>query len=360
MERTVLLMGNINRRAAIKSFFIGGLTPLYARWDFLKKYEDYKYIEAVKNNIHSKVVSYTDPLCVTAQFKINEQRARTLFQKALMEYTGKSTIGEAAKSLFPKFRTDLRVAIKVNTASTYMPSHQCLAYAIAHSLIGAGLKPENIIIWERTEKTLMESGYVIRNEPEKIKVIGTDSTGYGYDQEKKEKVHKVPVYVTSILTKHADYQINLGVLKHHWFTGVATCLKNHYGSIPLFDNVRLTGIRNLIRLHLNACDPYISELNHLMEDKAPTVLNVCDGLLGIYNSGPLGPPQWVQNELLLSSDPVAIDTLSFYRIEQKRKEVGLPPLLNKAMFLKTSAHSGLGTNNPEQMEIIKKVVGQDG
>jgi hypothetical protein len=59
---------------------------------------------------------------------------------------------------------------------------------------------------------------------------------------------------------------------------------------------------------------------------------------------------------MLSDDPVAIDTLAFYKIEKKRREIGLPPLLNKALYLKTSAQMDLGTNNPDNMDIIKRVI----
>jgi len=321
---------------------------------FLKDYSDYRFIEPVKNQKYAKVLSYSDPGCVGADFNINDQRAADLFRTALMEFTGQPTVKEAVISLFPKFRNDLRVSMKVNTASDTIPSHPIIADTMANCLVEAGLQPDNIIIWEREEGTLQSSGYQIVNELGKVKVIGTNTPGYGYDERRSEKVHGVSVYLSSILTQHSDYQINLGVMKHHWFTGAAVCMKNHYGSIPLLEKPMAIGPYDILQLHLNACDPYMGELYATIEEKVPTVLCVCDGLLGAYNNGPLGPPQWVQNEILLSNDPVAIDTLALYRIEKKRREIGLPPLLNKAMFVRTGAQLDLGTNNPANMEMIRR------
>ncbi|MBW1767163.1 MAG: DUF362 domain-containing protein [Deltaproteobacteria bacterium] len=343
----------MRRRDFLKSVFVIGAPFILPDFEFLKDFKDYKYIEPVQNRKFARIVICKDPNCVSNDFSIDNNRPANLFSKALIKFTGKQNTNEAVKSLFPHFKDTLRVTIKVNTASSGMPSHPSVAFAIADSLIEAGLRPDNIIIWERSESTLIDAGYTIMDEPGKVRVIGTDSSGYGYDETRTEQVHGVHVNLTSILTRHSDYQINLGVLKHHWFTGAAICLKNHYGSIPLLDNPILNGPYDILRLHLNACDPYISELNGIIADKVPTILYVCDGLLGAYNNGPLGPPQWVQNEIMLSNDPVAIDTVGLYLIEKKRKEIGLPPLLNKALYLRTSAHLGLGTNNPKNMEIMR-------
>ena len=346
----------MRRRDFFKRIYVLGVPIILPDFEFLKDYSDYKLIKPVKNQKFARIVEYKDPLCVSDDFEINSARASSLFKKALLEFTGKESIPEATRSLFPTFHDNLRVSIKINTASDTMATRKFISFTVADCLIQAGIKPDNIIIWERAESTLKSSGYDIENKPGKIKVTGTDSKGYGYDESRTEQVHGVHVHLTTILTKHSDYQINLGVLKHHWFTGAAVCLKNHYGSIPLLDAPSVIGPYDVARLHFNACDPYISELNAIIDEKVPTILYICDGLLGAYNNGPLGPPQWVQNEMILSNDPVAIDTLAFYKIEKKRRQIGLPPLLNKAMFLRTSALMDLGTNNPENMDITKRII----
>ena len=326
------------------------------QYDFIREYRDYKYIKPVKNRKYARIVSCTDPACVSSDFTINNERASRLMKTALLEFTGKNSVRDAVRSLFPKYRDDLRVSIKINTASWDMPSHKVIAETLASCLVQAGLKPDNVIIWERSEGTLHGAGYQVINREGSVKTIATDTAGYGYDESRSYPVHGVPVYLTSIITRHTDYMINLGVLKHHFLAGVTTAMKNLYGTIPLLDRSILAGPLNLLKFHLNACDPYISELNALVAEKAPTVLYVCDGLLGMYNDGPWGPPQWVQNEIMLSNDPVALDTQALYRIEKKRRDIGLPPVMNKALFISRSAAMGLGTNDLSHMDIAYKVV----
>lgn len=346
----------MKRRNFIKNIMFTGAAAVLPDFEFLKTFKDYRLIEPVKNSLTARVVCTRDPLCVSNDFVINKERASALFKNALTLFTGKDNVKEAVQSLFPQFHENLRVSIKVNTASSHMPSHPCLAYTIADCLIEAGLKPDNIIVWERSEKTLKDAGYVIQNTAGTVKTIATDTPGYGYDESRSERVHGVSVYLTSIITKHSDYLINLSALKQHIFAGVTFCQKNYYGAIPLYDRVMMIGPYDLVRMHLNDCDPYISELNLLINQKVPTVLYACDCLMGMYSKGPLGPPQWAQNEIILSKDPVAVDTLSLYRIEKQRKANGLPPVMHKAHYIRTSANMGLGTNNPENMEIIDKTI----
>ena len=338
----------------MKNVMIGGAAAVLPEFDFLTGNRDYRHIRPVKNGKTARVVCLKDPLCVSAGFIVNEKRAAALFRNALMLLTARETAAEAMKSLFPKFNENLRVSIKINTASSTMPSHPCLAYAIADCLVEAGLKPDNIIVWERSEKTLRQAGYVIRNVPGKVRTLATNTPGYGYDEGRVERVRGVPLYLTSIVTKHSDYLISLGALKQHIFAGVTLCQKNWYGAIPLADRAMMTGPCDIVRMHLNDCDPGISELNLLIKERVPTILNVCDALMGMYSRGPLGKPQWIQNEVLLSTDPVAVDTLALYRIEKKRMEHGKSSLLHKVHYVRTSAEMGLGTNNPENMEIIEK------
>ncbi|MBN1533459.1 MAG: DUF362 domain-containing protein [Spirochaetes bacterium] len=274
-----------------------------------------------------------------------------MLRRGLREYAGKRTAAEAVRSLFPSFRPDLRVAIKINTASSIMPSHRVVAETMASCLVEAGIAPGNIMIWERGEGTMRDAGYVISAGGQGVQVIATDTPGYGYDESRTERVGGVPVYLTRIITERCDALINIAALKHHYFAGITGTQKNLYGAIPLVDRPFMIGLYDLMRLHLNHSDPCISELNALVAEKVPTVLYICDALLGSYNNGPLGPPQWAQKELLLGDDPVAIDTLMLYRVELKRREAGHEPVLYKARHILTSANMGLGTNDPENMDI---------
>ncbi len=56
----------------------------------------------------------------------------------------------------------------------------------------------------------------------------------------------------------------------------------------------------------------------------------------------------MNNGIMLSKDPVSLDTIGMNIIEEKRKERDLPPLFNRAnvpKHIETAAKFGLGIND---------------
>ena len=346
----------MNRREFLRLSFLAGVPPLFKDYEFLKDSRDYSSIRPVRSQKHARVVACRDNRCVSRNFQIDAGRAAALFRKALLAYTGRPSVRAAVRGLFPKFRDSVRVSIKVNTASWDLPSHRVVAEAIASCLVEAGVKPEGISIWERAEKTLQGGGYRLSRSAGAVRVIATDTPGYGYDESATATVNGIRLPLTSILTRHSDYLINLSVMKHHFISGVTGALKNMYGCVPLLDRPFLIGPYGLLKFHLNNCDPCVGELNDAILRRVPTILYVCDALLGLYEGGPWGPPQWVQNELVLSDDPVALDMISLYRVEKRRRDAGLSPVMGNAGHLRTAALMGLGTNNVDNIDFSLKLV----
>lgn len=136
-----------------------------------------------------------------------------------------------------------------------------------------------------------------------------------------------------------DYLINVPVLKDHGIAGVTLSLKNHYGSIDRPG-----------ACHGNSCDPYIGKLNSASQIREKTALILCDALFGIYQGGPGGKPQWVNRQILASTDPVALDYTGMTVLDAKRREKSLAPVSTRAHYLDTAAALQLGTNDPQQME----------
>ena len=68
--------------------------------------------------------------------------------------------------------------------------------------------------------------------------------------------------------------------------------------------------------------------------------------------------RWPCNRLLVSMDPVALDYVGWQIIEEKRREMDLPPLKEvgrQPSYIKTAADNNhlLGTNDPKR---IKKII----
>jgi uncharacterized Fe-S center protein len=148
------------------------------------------------------------------------------------------------------------------------------------------------------------------------------------------------VRISKILTEEVDSLINIGLLKDHNLAGVSISLKNiSHGVISHPDN-----------FHDGSCDPFIAAINSIPIIKNKIKLHICNGLLGIFDGGPMPRKRyvWMNNGIMLSKDPVSLDTIGMNIIEEKRKERDRPPLFNREnvpKHIETAAKYGLGIND---------------
>ena len=74
--------------------------------------------------------------------------------------------------------------------------------------------------------------------------------------------------------------------------------------------------------------------------RSKAVLHIMDGIRAVYHGGPFGwNPEfvWEAKTLLIGTDPVAVDRIELEIVEQKRREVGVPSLWDRApKYLGTS------------------------
>ncbi len=161
------------------------------------------------------------------------------------------------------------------------------------------------------------------------------------------------------MTTQCDYLINVPVIKSHNLCGITGALKNYYGAIAIQDTIlhNFNPIKSLVRaekVHANNCNPQIAVVASHPLIRKKTRLHIADALVPMYDGGPYGPPQWINGQLLISQDPVAIDYQAFQIIERKRQEKGLESqgLSLRAKYIQSAAEMKLGTNHPNQMEIM--------
>jgi uncharacterized protein (DUF362 family) len=127
--------------------------------------------------------------------------------------------------------------------------------------------------------------------------------------------------------------------------GLAGCLYNM--TIPNVDNWRrfsdtsAFGASSIAEIYSN---PIIAK---------KIVLNVMDGLAAQYAGGPRSQPHYALHHatLLASKDPVAIDSIALRRIETWRANAKLPPIGDRAAYIKVAAQIGLGNSEPGRIEI---------
>lgn len=243
---------------------------------------------------------------------LNEQRTLELLDRVLH---GLFPSVDKARIWSGIVRPGEMVAIKVNSlGGRGLSSNVVVVQAICERLQHAGVRTENIVIFDRDTAELERAGFRIRTGGPGVQCFGSDRTGF----EDELSAHgSVGSRITRILTRRCDALINVPVLKDHDGAGISVALKNMYGVI-----------HNPNKYHPNGCNPYVADVNMLPEIRSRLRLTICDATSGCYEGGPAFKPQfiWRPNALIAAQDSVALDRVAWHVIERKRAEMGLKTL----------------------------------
>jgi uncharacterized protein (DUF362 family) len=271
---------------------------------------------------------------------LNKPILSQMLDQGMMKFTGKRTASDAWKLYFKP--TDV-VGIKVNCiAGRNLSTRPEMVDAIVVGLKSAGVKEDNIIIWDRTTHELRGVGFNVNKDGAGVKCYGTD----GFYDEKPTQQGSVNGKLSKILSERITALINVPILKDHGACGITLAMKNHYGSI-----------HNPGDLHPSNCDPYCADLNAIPAIKAKTKLIIADAIRPLANGGPSDRPKyrWLYNGLMIGSDPVAMDYIGWQIIEEQRKVLGLPTLTEQGRppkYIETAAKIGLGSYESSKMQVI--------
>jgi len=250
------------------------------------------------------------------------EEIRSVLCRSVMVLTGSRSSKDGWLKLF---RPDETVGIKVNAiAGRRLSSSPMITRVLAEELIKAGLKAENIIVWDRTERELTSAGYEINKSGSGIRYVGTDSFKRGGYGGRIQFAGEVGSLFSDIMTL-CDAHINLPVLKDHDIAGLSFGMKNWFGAI-----------HNPNKYHDNNCSPYVADLSThpLIKDKLRLIVG--DALLVQPHGGPGYKPQWAVdlNSVLMATDPVAIDAVGLRILNELRKRKGLGSLKEAGRYPK--------------------------
>jgi hypothetical protein len=241
------------------------------------------------------------------------------------------------------FRASDVVGIKVGTlAGPGLSPHPEVVHQLTRWLVQAGVREENIVVWDRLDNELERAGFKLNRNGPGARCLGTNKD---YDWTPREWGAGGSCFA-NILINELTALINVAVLKDHDLAGVSAGLKNWYGVI-----------HNPNKFHDNGCDPYIAHLaaSPLIKDKLR--LTVIDGLVAQCHGGPARSPRWAWplNTILASTDPVALDTVAWRTIEERRQQMDLKTLTaeqREPKWLASAAKLGLGENRWERIELV--------
>jgi hypothetical protein len=230
------------------------------------------------------------------------------------------------------FAPQEKVLLKVNCIAANGPTQPAVAYAVAERLQRAGVPGENILIFDRTDRELEAAGYTLNDGGAGVQCHGSRGRGSeaALTQASVRFYQEFDAY---------DAIVNLPTPKQHGTAGVSCALKNHYGSID-----------QPAALHGNRCDPAIAELNNQPPIRDKTRLIVGAALQ-------VSPFDWNAPEredaLLLSFDPVALDTVGRDILVRHRQDAGRPAafLIDGAPHLATAQQMELGATEADLIDL---------
>ena len=273
-----------------------------------------------------RVVSVRSDRCVdTSTGAANDAVVREMLAQGMRALTGASTTADAWRRFFEP--SDI-VGIKVNCGGY---PHCVSAYEIVadvvRQLTAIGVPTSHVYVYERFQNQMDEVNYA-PHLPAGVQIVAAeranrnvDNSGYDPDTYleadffgEEDTRSNMMRLVSRVLTKI----VNIPNMKDHGATGVTGCLKNvAYGS---FSNVARTHQRG--RSHTLSVVGALAAMEPL---RSRTVLQIMDGLRGVWHGGPFARTTryvFYPKQIMIGTDPVAIDRLLLDIIETERRARG--------------------------------------
>jgi hypothetical protein len=273
-----------------------------------------------------RVVSVKSDKCVdTSTGAANDEAVREMMARGMRTLTGAGTTADAWRRFFQP--SDV-VGIKVNCGGyPYCISAYEIVAEVVRQLTGIGVPVSQIYVYERFQNQMDEVNYAA-HLPEGVQFVAaeranrnTDNSGYdpavyleadlfGEDDTRSNMMRLVSTRLTKI--------INIPNIKDHGAAGATGCLKNiAYGS---FSNVARTHQRGKSYTY-----SVIGTLASIEPLRSRTVLQIMDGLRGVWHGGPFARTTryvFYPRQIMFGTDPVAIDRLLLDIIDSERRGHG--------------------------------------
>jgi hypothetical protein len=266
------------------------------------------------------------------------------------------------------------VGIKINSwGGRLISSKKPMMEAVLDGARLVGVPDERILVWDQVEENLARWMRQQKIEAKKggIRFLGCtpalsaehldgDSPRTGFDTEPIEFPWGT-VKLAEIVAEEMTTIVNLAVLKDHTTAGISGALKNLSHAV----------VDRPWRCHDRYCDPYIADIVAIPALRKKLRLHLLDAVLGVAVGGPALKSidhLLAEDKLLLSTDPVALDGIGRRWIDAARVARGLPPVAKRtdgdfgtdgtpASYIATAEARGLGTADPERIEVVAVTVG---
>jgi hypothetical protein len=347
-----------------------------------------------------RVIEVRHPDSVRPDHTVNADAVSAMIDRGMTELTGADHPVEAWRSFFDK---DDVVGIKVNPVGRKaiakdqgyrMPqavgaiSSPEVLLKIVKELKAVGVKPQNIILFERYAQEFADAGYADLMHERILSGVrwyasaadytdtqvdvagfdrGRDSISWelgrhvvGYDpdvfvhmgfalpEHDPKDDRRFRTHLSLIVSRMVNKIITIPVLKDHRSAGVTLALKNlSHGMNNNVARSHIVGQRHGGRegpagpTSPNQCNTFIPTAVAQTPTRQKATLHILDGLIGVYEGGPgcwnKTWGTWHHKGLFFATDPVALDHVGWDIIDAKRVEEGWLPVSRAGLYQYTAA-----------------------
>jgi len=277
------------------------------------------------------------------------------------------------------------VGIKVNPVGAGLINTRLeVVDALIAWLTGCGLLRENIVIWDRFDVMLTESGYTAERFPG-VQIVGLQTMGED-DTEGSEGLKKWrDAEGNHISAPNFDRDVyywadvegpkDLPYLNQHVFNGkysyfgkLLTQKLTRIINVPVFKNcgngismatknLGYGAVCNTNRLHQPLFFDVCVDVLAFPCIRDRLVLNIVDGLRAQYEGGPMPVPQYAYDyhTLFFATDPFAVDAVCHELMVAKRKEMEMKVSEHPRYteYLRYAERLGLGVVDPKKRELVR-------
>ncbi|MEO7141969.1 MAG: DUF362 domain-containing protein [Bryobacteraceae bacterium] len=271
-----------------------------------------------------RVISvHSDKSIAAGSNKVDQAVVREMIDRGMRTLTGAPRPIDAWRKMF--VASDV-VGIKVNcSGAPRVCSSPEIVGEIVRNLVAVGVKPASIYIYERFQNQLESVGYQ-HYVPAGVNIVAIEvprNSLQNYDGKTYVEVNffgdeDTRSYMVGLVCHKFTKIINVPNMKDHGAAGVTGCLKNiAYGN---FDNVA--------RSHKGSKTntlTFIGTLASVEPLRSKTVLQIMDGLKGVWHGGPFVRDAkfvFYPKQMIFGTDPVAIDHIELDEIDAERKRHG--------------------------------------
>ena len=228
--------------------------------------------------------------------KIDYKAMQTMVDRAVQAFSEQP----AEEFWHQLFAPAERVGLMVDVQEPQMPTE--LVEAIIRQLVKAGLRPENILIFAGDERDLFTAGFSLRHH-RPVKCYGAESAGYRGG-------------ISRVVLDMCDVIINIACLRPDAQFGMTGAIFNHLACVP-----------HSQRLHLHSQPQQLASAAARPLIRRRTRLHFLAALHPHYAlpTSDRPEPRWEYTALLVSTDPVAVDTIARSILETKRHQEAMQP-----------------------------------